>query len=330
MANVLTQKEIDELLNSLTTGGDTSSTVEDEPVGENVQAYDFRTANKFSKEQIRTLDTIFDTFSSLLSTRLTGLMRTLVEVEVASVEEQLFGEFNNSIPLPAIIAVVEVAPLSGTMIFQMSASVVYGIISRLFGGMADYIDASKPFSDIDIAITETILPQCLAIFNTSWEKVAKLNARTQRIETSPQFTQVVPANEPSAIITLNVHMGEVEDIIAICMPHFMIQPIAKKLNSMTWTLAGRDKLPQETVPIMRHQVMETKVQMTARLKPVKVSMRELLLMKKGDILCLDHNINDFVLLDVENKSKFKVVLGVQDDRRVVQIAEIIKERDDVE
>ena len=108
MANVLSQSEIDALLNSLNMG-DMEDGASKKTEGElDVRPYDFRTANKFSKDQIRTLRTIFDNYTTVLSTRLTGLLRTMCQVSVASVEERLFGEFNNSIPEPTMIAVVAV------------------------------------------------------------------------------------------------------------------------------------------------------------------------------------------------------------------------------
>ena len=306
MANILTQSEIDALLNSLSVGEDIKPEAEPD-ADQSVRIYDFRTANKFSKEQMRTLHTISDNFASALSTRLTGMLRTLCEVSVVSVEEQIFGEFNNSIPLPALIAVVNAAPLTGSMILQMSSAVVYGIISCLFGGSADYTDESKPFSEIDLAIMQNVLPRCLSILETSWKKVAALKMSLDRIEGSPQFTQIAAANEPAAIITFNVKMDSIEDMMAICVPHFLIQPLSKQLNSVAWALGdqGATKRPPDTQ--LEAQVLETKVCLRARLQESRITMRELLQVKPGDILCTNHRIKDFILMDVEQIPKFKAV-----------------------
>lgn len=329
MTNILTQSEIDALLSSLSVGESIKPEVEQE-ANQSVRIYDFRTANKFSKEQMRTLHTISDNFASVLSTRLTGMLRTLCEVSAVSVEEQLFGEFNNSIPLPALIAVVEAAPLTGSIILQMSSAVVYGIISCLFGGSADYTDESKPFSEIDLAIMMNVLPQCLSLLEAAWEKVAALQMRLERIETSPQFTQIAAANEPAAIITFNVKMDSIEDMMAICVPHFLIQPLSKQLNSMVWALGDQLSAKRPPDAQLEAQVLETKVRLRARLQTSRITVQELLEMKPGDILCTNHRIVDFILMDVEQIPKFKAVLGMSDEKRVVQIAKIIKEQDNIE
>ena len=329
MSTILSQSEIDALLNSMSAGEDMHPIAEDTSP-EGIRVYDFRTANKFSKEQMRTMHTIFDNFASVLSTRLTGLLRTLCEVNVASVEEQLFGEFNNSIPLPSIIATVLMPPLKGSFIFQMSSSVAYGIISCLFGGSPDYTDESKPFTEIDVAIIGNVLPQMFRILGESWEKVAKLNPRLDRIETSPQFTQITEANEPSALITLNVKMGTVEDMITICLPHLLLQPISKQINSMAWTLGDRKEGEHFQDPVVQAHVLQTKVSLRARFHKSTAKIGELLTMKPGDILCTGHRIDDFIMMDVEQIPKFQVVLGVNDGHRVVQIAKIVKERENIE
>lgn len=329
MSNVLSQSEIDALLNSLNTG-DSSSDAAGSDEASSVKSYDFRTANKFSKDQIRTLRTLFDNYATVLSTRMTGILRTMCQISVASVEERLFGEFNNSIPEPTLIAIISVAPLKGSIVFQMSSSVVYGIISRLFGGEASYAGDIKGFTEIDFAVMRNVLYECLQMFDTAWEKVAVIHAKLERIETSPQFTLITAANEPSAIITLNMKMDAVEDMMTICMPHFLLQPIAKRLTSVAWTMGDHRVPDQEPNPDVQANVLKTQVRLKARLKPEPMTMRDVLSMQVGDILCTHHRINEFIMVDVENIPKFEAVLGVDHGDRVVQIAKIVKERKNIE
>lgn len=330
MATILTQSEIDALLNSLNTGEDTGAAQETDKQDSEVRVYDFRTANKFSKEQIRTLHTIFDSFASLLSTRMTGLLRTLCEVSVISVEEQNFGEFNNSIPLPSLITIINAPPLKGSFIFQVSASIVFGIVGCLFGGSAEYSDLTRPFSEIDLAIMNNVLPQLLRAFGESWDKVAKISARLDRMETSPQFTQITDSNEPAAIITLNVKMGNVEDMITICMPYLLLQPISKRLTSMAWTMGERKDGSGQRDPALQMKVLDTPVTLRARLDKSQATIEDLLRMRVGDILLTGHSIEQCINVDIEQLPKFEAVLGVSNNRRVVQIAKIVKEREDIE
>ena len=227
MANILSQNEIDELLSVLTSGKD--APVEQGPIDDTqtVKTYDFRTANKFSKEQIRTLHFIYDNYASRLSTYLSGTLRTLCEVDVISIEEQSFSELSNSMPSPVVVSIINMPPLEGSSLFVISSAISYEIVSRLLGGSGELQAIDKPFTEIELSIMERITKKMLSLMNEAWEKINKVDVRLDRIETSSQYVQIVSANEPIAIITMNVKIGGVSEIINICIPNVAVQPIAK-------------------------------------------------------------------------------------------------------
>lgn len=327
MAKILSQSEIDELLNALNTGEDITMENEEDSDRQGIRVYDFRTANKFSKEQMRTLNILFDTFASLLSNKLTGMLHTVCELEVVSVEEQSFGEFNNSIPTPVALGIVEMPPLQGTLLIELSASLVYGLISRLFGGQADYMQTQKTFTEIELSIVDNIMQQVTSIMEESWDKIVKVKPDLVRIETSSQFTQIVETHEPAAIVTLNTKVDEIEGIISICIPHLVIQPVAKRLNTTNWTLAENAKrvVQDSKKEEMEEQMQSMPVSIQTVFHDTQAPLREILNMQVGDIICIDHSIHDYVDIKIENIAKFKGVIGIDNNKYAVQIAEIIKE-----
>lgn len=333
MSGVLTQSEIDELLNQLKLGSGADAAAGTQPEdAASYHAYDFRTANKFSKEQMRTLHVIFENFAYLLTTRLTVTLRTSCEVNILSLEEVRFGEFSNSISTPTVLAIIDAQPLRGQLLMELTPAVAYGIVSRLFGGAADALSLTKNFTEIELMMLENIMLQFLLLFDESWEKVLEVKASLQRMETSPQFAQIAAMNEPAAIITLNVKIDHVQDVITFCLPHFIIQPIAKKLNTTLWTLGGATR--RETAPEQSHiiaqQLAQTAVTLRAQLNPMDVSFGELLHLKVGDVLCLNHRIDEYITVMLEKTPKFRGILGMRDKKQVVQIAQIIKESDSLE
>jgi len=121
LSEILSQAEIDELLNTLM-AGDTDSAAEPAD-GSNqlkVKEYDFRTANRFPKEQMRTFHVVFETFSQLFSNRLSSVLRVSCECEILSIEECSYSEFNNSLPAPVVLAIMDAPPMYGSLVFQMS------------------------------------------------------------------------------------------------------------------------------------------------------------------------------------------------------------------
>ncbi len=331
MGNILSQNEIDNLLDALNAGDELDLNGKSEENDQGVRLYDFRTANKFYKEQMRTLSIIFDTFTYLMSNKLTGLLHTLCEVEVVSVEEQSFGEFNNSISSPVLLGIVEMMPLQGSLLMEISPVLAYGIISRLFGGAADYTLTTKPFTEIETYIVENIMHQTMGILRDSWKKILEVEPVLTRMETSSQFTQIAAMNEPAAIITMNAKIDGTEGILSFCIPHLAIQPVSKELNTASWSIAsGAVQAQTEKKDMIREHLGNTRVTLRAAFNETQTTLKEILSIKVGDYLRLDHSINEYIKIYLEQTPKFEGVIGVDKQKYAVQIAKIIKENDQVE
>ena len=99
MADVLSQSQIDELLNSFSSQGTKAfDEIEEHANNKKIKNYDFKMPKKFTKEQLKIIDGIFENYGRILSSYLTGLMRTYCKVEVLQIEEQRYYEFNNALP----------------------------------------------------------------------------------------------------------------------------------------------------------------------------------------------------------------------------------------
>lgn len=326
MANVLSQNEIDELLNALAMGSD-AEIVQEEPAAKgNVREYNFRTANKFPKEQIRTLQFIYESFARLLSTHLSSLLRAMVDATVISVEEQTFSEFTNSLPSSSILAILNVPPLEGSLLMQFSREIVYAMINRLFGGVnASEITENKPFTEIELVVIERLIRQFMSQLNEAWMKVIKVRAMVDRIETSGQFAQIVAMNEPIAIITLNVSVGNVNGLLNVCIPHLAIEPVAKQLNMRTWISTGSIRQVESHSETLSQQLQNTVITMQAGFDKTPATIRDILSLHTGDVIRLDHSINRMLTVNVEHIPKFRGLIGIYQGHYAIQVAEIIKE-----
>ncbi len=325
MANILSQNEIDELLSVLTSGKDTK--VEETPVedAQAVKKYDFRTANKFSKEQMRTLHFIYDNYASRLSTYLSGTLRAMCEVDVISIEEQSFSEISNSMPSPVVVSIINMLPLQGNCLFVISSAVAYEIISRLLGGSGEVQAFDKPFTEIELSLMERIIKKMLTLMNEAWEKINKVDVRLDRIETSAQYVQIVSANEPIAIITMNVKIGDISDIINICIPNVAVQPIAKKLVMKTWYSEQDFSKRTANASELKQGLSKVALTLSAEFRPIEATVRDILSTQVGDVIKTEHSIHMPVTVRVEHIPKFKGFIGMQGANYAVKIADIIEE-----
>lgn len=329
MAEILSQSEIDELLVALASGQSApGSDGKGKQQDDKVRVYDFRSANKFSKEQIRMLNFIYDSYAGRLATFLSGTLRTMCEVEVVSVEEQTFAEFTNSLPVPAFLGILTMPPLTGNALFELSSAVAYEIVSRLLGGTG-YLheEANKLFTEIEISILSRISRQMIAYMNESWERVVEVSAELERVETSAQFAQIVNTGEPIAIITMNVKIGEVSDIINLCIPHLAIQPIAKQLAMKKWynessTTSGGES---NVLPYVSPKITSMPIHMRVIFNDTEATVRDVLNLQVGDVIRIEHQVREPLTAMVEHIPKFKGYIGTKGQKLALMISEILKE-----
>lgn len=333
MAEILSQSEIDELLVALASGG---APAQEEPAPEEAQqqvrAYDFRTASKFSKEQMRMLHFIFENYAGRLGTFLSGSLRARCAVDLISIEEQTFSEFSNSLPSPAFIAILNMPPLSGSSLLELSTGVAYEIVGRLLGGNGNFEHlGGKSFTEIELNILNRVCTQMLSIMCESWARITPMQVEIERVETNIQFAQIVVSSEPIAIITLAVSIGGVSDIINICIPQPALQPIAAKMTMRLWYNApGAVERTQASPlrPEVNARINATPVALRAAFNPTGATISDLLSLQVGDVIRLEHPIHRGITLMVEHIPKFRGVLGQRGNHLAVKITELIREAAD--
>ena len=202
MGEVLSQGEIDSLLAGLLSGDLDADRMQEE--GRQVKNYDFNRPTKFSKEHLRTLEIIFEHYSRLISTNLPVYLRKNVQVAVASSETVTFSEYSNSLPNPVILGIINFLPLNGPIVMHLGTSLGYLILDRLLGGDGVPLEKSREFSEIELAIIQKILVMFTQLLRDPWKNVVDISPVLGRIETNPQFAQVMAPNDMVAVVTLNI------------------------------------------------------------------------------------------------------------------------------
>ena len=153
MGEVLSQNEIDSLLQALSSGELDADEISnaDERVA---KSYDFRRPAKFSKEHLRTLEIIFEHYGRLLSTNLPVYLRKNIQVSVVNSEACTFSEFSTALANPVLLAVIDFAPLGGNIMLEIAANLGFAIIDRMLGGQGNPLDKSRDFSEIERSIID--------------------------------------------------------------------------------------------------------------------------------------------------------------------------------
>ena len=324
MNEVLSQDEIDQLLTAISSGD--SETDEFKPVSDTrkIKIYDFKRPDKFSKEQLRTVSNMHETFARLTTTSLSAQLRSLVHVHVASVDQLTYEEFIRSIPSPTTLAVVNMDPLKGNAVLEIDPSITFCMIDRLFGGRGvtanNNNNKSRDLTDIEQSVMEGIIVRVLANMREAWTQVIDLRPRLGQIETNPQFAQIVPPSEMVVLITLETKVGDEEGMLNFCIPYLTIEPIISKLSSQYWFSSVRRSSTTQYLGTLKEKLASVDMDVVAEVGSINIPVRDVLSLRTGDIVRLSNTkVGDPLVLSVGNKKKFYCQPGVVGKKMAVQI-----------
>ena len=327
--DILTQEEIDKLLAAANEDSSSLETLKQEETSKKIKVYDFKRPDKFSKDQIRTLYMLHESFARLLNTYMSSHLRTLVNVDVASVEQLTYQEFVQSLANPSVITILGVPPLKGNIIFEISSEIAFAYLDRVFGGDGTTAIKTRVLTEIEDAVMRRFVNNAMERFKESWSNVTPMNPVLEATESNPQFTQIVPPNDMVVIVTLHTKLGEVESMMNICIPYLVLEPIMSKLTTTFWVAASVAKEERSgQSEIIRKKLNKTKVPLVVEVGRVQISIREFLTLGFGDVLQLNTKVKEDFPCMVGTNPKFYCRPGTFGKKLAVQITQVVQKGED--
>ena len=324
MGDVLSNSEIDNLLNALSSGE-----LDVEEIKENNEKqgkdYDFARPSKFSKEHLRTLEIIFEHYGRLISTNLPVYLRKSVQVEVMNSEAVTYQEFSNSLSNPVLLGIINFAPLQGNIIIEMATNLGYAIVDRMLGGRGDALEKVREFSEIELLIIEKILVVCVNLLREPWENVVDIQPRLERIETNSQYAQIISPSEMIAIITINLKIGDVEGLMNICLPYLTLEDVIDKLNTKYWYSNMQAQDDTNYAQAIESLIQRAQIPVKAVLGNSTISVNDFAMLQLGDIIRLNRKVDEELDIYVGNIRKFTALPGTTKENYAVRVTSVIRE-----
>lgn len=326
MSDILSQSEIDNLLKQLSDGDLDVDQIQGEDEKQ-VKNYDFSRPTKFSKEHLRTLEIIFEHYSRLVSTNLPVYLRKNVQVSVASSETVTFSEFSNVLSNPSVLGIINFAPLNGNIIIEIATNLCYAMLDRMLGGSGQPLEKSREFSDIELTILQKLLVMFTQLLREPWKNVVDISPVLSRLETNPQFAQVIAPSDMIAIVTLNMKIGDVEGMLNICLPFFTLEDVMDKLNTKYWFSTMQENHDEHYEEYIESMIRRVDVPIKAVLGKSTISVSDFLNLQVGDCIRLDSRVDTDMEVYVGNIKKFTALPGTEKDSYAVQITSVIREEE---
>ncbi len=320
MPDVLDQAEVDALLSAIDTGA------LDEAGGGREQAerpqrevavYDFKRPERVSKEQLRAITALHEGFSRNFGAALSGFMRTIIEVELSSVEQLTYSQFILSLPNPTCFALLAADKLEGSLVFEMNPSVVFPIIDRLLGGGRTNVNIpDRPLTNIEFRLAGKIMNIAIGQLEEMWRHVLPdVHFSIDRTESNPHLVQIVPPNEPVVMVALEVSLGETSGMASLCLPYGSIESVLADMAKRDWFSYRSKKSSPETKSLLQRGLKRAVIPVAGYLASATLSVRELIDLAPGDLITTDTRIEDESDFLINGKLKFKGKPGKFKGRR---------------
>lgn len=325
MGDVLSQAEIDKLLSEISLGQLDAEEIKTSKSQKRIRNYDFRRPNKFSKDQIHSLQNLHDNFCRALTTYFSGHLHALIESKVTAIEQITYDEFIRSLPNPTILSIFTLSPLEGTLLMEVGPTLAFTMVDRLLGGQGQAMEKNRELTEIERTIIERRVIQIVDLLGESWREVHDLTAQFMAMETNPQFTQIVAPNEMILLVTIEVKIGEAVGLINVCMPYLVLEPILDKLSTLLLFSTQSKVKSAEQKEAIRQKIQWAKIEMSAYLGRTEILVRDLLELAPGDVIPLNQGVQDPLAVYVGSFEKFRAIPGMHGEHLAVQLTEVVEE-----
>ncbi|MFO7554768.1 MAG: flagellar motor switch protein FliM [Desulfobacterales bacterium] len=322
MANILSQDEVDSLLEGITEGKvETETDVSKE--SKTIEIYDFNMPAGPVHLRLPALGIINERLVGLLRTNLQVASRSVMDVTLVSTESVKFSDFCLSLPMPSSLNIFSIEPLTGYSLVVMEGPLVFSFVENLFGGKG--LNHSKNevrrFTTIETKIIEKVVKIILKDFQKAWSDVYEVNVVFIRSEMDPQFVGIGTPDDLVIVNKFEVQLENHNGFITICIPFSSIKPIKEKLKNKF--RCEKIKVDKSWKKYIREKLLETMVELSFTMGKAKIKGGELLNMKVDDIILLDQKVGNTVTVKVENIPKYKGYPGTCNKKKAVRIIERI-------
>ncbi len=335
MAEKLSQSQIDALLSSMLNGGGNASPQEEVPE-KKYRKYDFKSPRKFTKDRLKMLSGIFDSYSRILNTRMNGLLHASCEVEVESVEEQRYYEFANALTDTTVLTVAHLNMEGGEeedpVLLYVNAPVMVSMMDRMLGGngnVDDDIGEDYQYTDLDLCVYESLMQDVVSGLGEGWANYIQLDFDFGRVESNPTLVQLIGLEETVVLVDLKLKFSNCEGGISIVLPGTMLTNIFTKINEDNPT---RRTTAEDHSDEIMGQLRDSSLEVVAELGRTTLRLRDIYSLNVGDVIDLSQKKDSAVFLRIGGRKWFDGMVGVSEKHLAVKIKQVYQnaERRDIQ
>lgn len=324
MADILSQDEVDMLLSAVAEGElETAIPAPERFEQPALAAYDFRRPERVSKEQLKGLQSLFEAFAREVSVTMPPFLRTVVRVDLTSIDQLTYDEFILSVARPTSLTVLDMNPLDGKAVLEMSPTMVFPIVDRVLGGKGLALPTPRELTEIEQRIVSRIVLMIVDCWKRSWDQLIEFKIGIVNQESDPLIVQIVAGSEMVILVGYEIYIGETVGSMNICIPLLVLNPI---LDQISQQVHFQRRMSSETAAATRAVIRETlrrvPVPIDAILGHVRLPLSDIARLQVGDVVTLDTDVDKPIPVEVGGLRRFLAQPGRRKDHSSIQLVAV--------
>lgn len=252
------------------------------------ELYDFRRPAKLSREHVRTLQLVFETFARQYTTLLTSTLRAVAQVSLVSIEQQTYDEYVEQLANPTLMVTLTVDPLPGAGALEMSVGSAMACVDYLLGGTGAEGQPERPLSDIESVLLKGLLERILGELRYAFEGLVKLDPKVLGFEYNPQFAQIASPSDLVLVVSFDMKVGGVETVSTLCLPFAPTLAVLEAASGNTLSTERERRAREAAAATVAARMGDVPVDVSVRFDSTVTRPEDLADLQVGDVVTLRH------------------------------------------
>lgn len=327
MAEALTQGQIDELLQRMRSG---EAEVVEETSTQKVKEYDFSSPKKFTKDQLKSLHNLHENYGRILAAYFTSILRNVCEIDISQIEEQRYFEFNNALPDNTLIAMITFRPEGpqyeeSTLMLQLPTAFGFLLIDRLMGGTDAVYAPDRSYTEIELALLNSVLKNCAMYLKEAWSTFFELNVTLRSIETNGRLLQAFSPQDIVVVTTFDLQEDGFRGLANICVPVANLESIVSSFG-VKYSHASKQQDPEKEQmkkDLVLNYLKESDLEIEAILDVCQMGLSDIAHLQKNDVIALNQKISDDIIVNIEGIPWLTARVGEVGQKKALKVVEIL-------
>ena len=321
---MLSQHEIDALLGAVSEETPEAEASGPPPalsaVGRAVKTYDFRRPDKFSKDQLRTLQAIHENIARAAAARLSARLRTTVTITLADTAQMIYDEYVQGLTLPTKLVVLANDELDGPFLMDLDLGLALAGVERMLGGTGRIPETRREPTPIESSLMVRIVDDLITSLDEGWAHLVKLNLRVGETAFGPSLLRVAAPSHVVAVLTYEVRLSGQTTPLTLCYPHAALESLMPRLSATAWyAQPGKSNDAGAGRAELAAALRSVGIPVTAVLGSVELSVETLMGLQPGDTIRLEERAAAPVLLSVMDQARAWAQPGRVGDRLALRV-----------